>query len=161
MRYEYFNGWHRYYREPNGPLSIEEARARHAAGVDFCTAVKGSAGNYEAFIMVCPNYFGISFLDGLGRVYMAYGFQDAGDGRLFLSQAHVGDFSSDDDHDPYTVTSHYFKKTGATTIVHGLVGHSQREKIETQRDVKANWEMRPTFGNYENLLVKERGIRAS
>jgi hypothetical protein len=125
--------------------------------VNFCVAVKGKAGKYEAFIEACPNYFGVGFLDGQGRVYLSYGFQDAGDGRLFLSQAHAGDFSSDDDHRPSMVTSHYFKKTGATTIVRGIKALNRREAIDADWDVKANWDVRRAFGDYEHLLVKDRG----
>jgi len=161
MKYQCFHKWHRHYREPVGPLSVEEARDRDSAGVNYCVAVKGEARNYEAFIEVCRNYLRVSFLDDQGRVYLAYGFEDDGNGRLFLDQAYTSEYSPDDTHNPSIATTYYFKQTGATAIERGIRAMNRREVIDTHCDVDANWEVRPKFGDYETLLVKNRGIPAS
>jgi hypothetical protein len=161
MKYEYFDGWQRSDREPVGPLSMEEAKARDSAGQNYCVAVKEDAGNYEAFIVVSRNGFGVSFLDGQGRVYLSYGFQDVGDGRLFLNHAHWADFSPGDEHKPSSVTNYHFNRTGSATVVRASAPFDRAEAMDTDKDVEANWDVRPAFGDYAHLLVKERGTGAS
>jgi hypothetical protein len=153
MTYEYFDGWHQHYREPLQPLIIQEARRRDTEGEPYCVVVRGESGDYEAFIDIANEYYAVNFIDEHRRVYLSYGFDDVGDGRVFLDDASQFDYREGDERDePYEITSYTFRQDGYLAISHVLTGSTKGTIKEGTCDVSGNWETRPKFGEYENLL---------
>ena len=88
MRYQYFGGWHRYYREPIDPLSEAEAQQRHSNGHSYCVVAREDGDEPVAFVEVSSDFFSVNLLDEEGRVYLTYGFEDVGTGQLFSQIRH-------------------------------------------------------------------------
>jgi hypothetical protein len=154
VKYEYFGGWHRYYREATEPLTEREARERHLKGEAYCVVVHEAEVGATAFLEVTRDYFSVNFLDAKRRVYLTYGFEDVGGNRLFLKQAIHSEFAADDDQSVIG-TSYYFRENGVVAIERTT--HVQTAELtEGSCDVSANWEVRPKFGEYGSLLRKER-----
>lgn len=160
MKYEYFGGWHRYYKEPTEPLTEGEARKRHSKGQAYCVVVREDDAGAAAFIEVTANYFAVNFLDAKGRVYLTYGFEDVGAQRLFLKQAIYSEFAADGDQ-PTKGTGYYFKENGAVVMERTTAPLQTAEVAESHCDVSTHWQPRPPFGEYEDLLRKERRVTAT
>jgi hypothetical protein len=156
MDFEYFAGWHRYNREPLERLSVEEARKRHASGLAYCVAVKSEA-SYGTFIEVNSGYYSVNFLKESGQVFLTYGFEEAGNGKLFLKQAIYSEFDGGES-EPSGITTYYFSQSGSVVIERTTKPFVRAEVRETHRDLSNNWESQPEFGRYERLLCIERGI---
>lgn len=156
MSYEYFDGWHRYYREPTGPMTEEEAECRASRGVGYCVVARGEDSSFQSFIEINDGFFGVNFLDGHRRVYLTYGFEEIDTNRLFLKQVILSEYRGTGDN-PQRTTSYFFDRSGAVAIERSESPFDRSTVQEGRADVSNNWESKPTFGAYEALLRKERG----
>jgi hypothetical protein len=154
MKYEYFIGWHRYYGKPLEPLTTSEAQRRDSEGKQYCVVVKDVAGDYEAFIEIGNAYYAVNFINDRRRVHLVHGFEDIGDGRVFLNHAILFDYRGGDK--PYETTSYFFKQDGSLAIRSALLASNKATVKEVTCDVSGNWDTRPKFGEYENLLKMDR-----
>jgi hypothetical protein len=160
VRYEYFGGWHRHYKEPFEVLTEAEARRRHHKGEAYCVVARGNGDGAEAFVEVTSDYFGVNFLDARSRVYLTYGFEDVGGERLFLRQALFSEFSNETDQ-PSGSVNYYFTEDGAVTIERMAALSRSGASTEKPVDGTGNWERRPDFGQWAGLLRKERILHGS
>ena len=156
MNYEYFDGWHRYYREPVGPLTEQEAKYRASKGIGYCVVVRRGDPSFQSFIEVNEGYLGVNFLDEEKRVYLTYGFEEVDDDRLFLKQAIFSEFRGTSD-EPQRTTAYYFDKSGSIAIERSETPFEESTVQEGHCDVTDNWESKPQFGVYDALLRQERG----
>jgi hypothetical protein len=155
MRYEYFDRWHRYHKEPLGPISLDDARRRHDNGESYCVVAWRDGGELVAFIEVAAQYYGVNFLDAKAQTYLIYGFEDVAADELFLKQAIFSEYSGAGER-PIKEASYYFDQRGSVTIEKTTASSGKAELAEFPWDVSRSWVPRPTFGEYETLLQKER-----
>lgn len=156
MRYEYFDGWHRHYRDPVGQLTEKEAKDRASTGAGYCVVVRGEDSLYQSFIEVNEGYFSVNFLDEEKRVYLTYGFEEVDSDRLFLKQAIFSEFRGTND-EPQRTTAYYFNRSGSITIERNEAPFEKSTVEDGHCDVSNNWESKPPFGIYDALLQQERG----
>jgi hypothetical protein len=119
------------------------------------------------YIEVSPNMYSVRFYDELNREYMIYQFygEENGFGRanygdkLFLESVMIREFKGNTD-EIIKVIDHIFKPDGTFKIIEN--DSIKKEQITSEAknkiDVSANWETYPAFGNYENLIIIERGL---
>jgi hypothetical protein len=101
-------------------------------------------------------FFGVTFLDERCREALAYHFREMSDETLFLNMAihrkFVGDTTQVE-----TGVSYSFSQDGTVFTVRERFSPHSVEEAESSFDVSANFEDRPEFGDYRQLLRKERG----
>jgi hypothetical protein len=114
--------------------------------------VTGEAGDYNAFINIANEYYAVNFIDDRRRVYLTYGFEDVGDGSVFLND--VGHLEYRDGDEPYEIMSYFFKQSGKVALQRAASNSTKATIQEGTCDVSANWDTRPKFGEYENLLER-------
>jgi len=150
----YYERWHRYAKEPVGLLTEEAARKLDAAAEPYTVVIGGPDRPY-GFIEVSGDCYGVSFLDERGREYLMYTFEESGNGRVFLKEATHRDYEGDSD-TVSKATIYRFWTDGRVMIERAEQPFKQTNVSESRTDVSRNWETKPTFGRYDQLLGKDR-----
>lgn len=160
-RYSYVEKWSRGYKELLGPLTEEEARARHDKG-GWYTVLVDSTVTPSCFIEVVGEngYVGVNFLDGHLRSYLVYAFQQSEPGKLFNSVGTFRTFVGDSD-EVATVETYRFGREGKVTVERRDLQTDVVEVGSREIDVTPNFEGWPEFGQYERLLIVERDVKHS
>lgn len=117
------------------------------------------------YLEINKGFYRVSFLDDLLRTYMSYDFYGSdyekvyGD-KLFLGKIIFWEFKGDAE-EMVKITDYIFKPDGSFHIIEqNLITNEQIDsEAKNKIDVTSNWEDYPSFGNYENLIKKERGIK--
>ena len=152
--FRYYERWHRYAKEPVGPLTEGAARTLHADGEPY-TVVVGDPVRPSCFVEVASDFYGVSFLDDHGREYLMYTFEEAEQERVFLKEAthreYAGDSSS-----VAKGTVYRFWPDGRVMIERSEPPFQRAQVSESHADVSRNWERKPEFGQYEQLISKDR-----
>lgn len=159
--YHYAEKWSRGYKEVRGPLTEEQARARHRSG-KWYTVLLGSTECPSCFIEVVGEngYVGVNFLDEHLRNYLIYDFQQIGPGRLFNS---IGTFRTfvDNSDKVAMVETYRFERDGRLTVTRTDLLTDESEVGSREIDVTPNFEAWPEFGQYERLLIQDRDVMHS
>ena len=114
-------------------------------------------------------FFRVYFLDELNRNYMSYDFigndlsgwrVEIPKDKLFLSKITVWTYENDGDK-KINISDYIFRPNGQVTIIErNLLTNERIEKQAKDKiDISANWEDYPKFGEYDNLIQKERGVK--
>ncbi|WP_156035830.1 lytic transglycosylase [Caulobacter sp. UNC358MFTsu5.1] len=147
--------WFRAKKQAIEAWDVDRARQAHAAGTLY-TVLIGSPQRPTHFIEVNLRSCGVGFLDENLREYMSYSFQEAGDGRVFLSMATHREFEGTSDQ-VISGTNYLFDPIGTTNIQKKILHpHCSIENASAQIDVSGNYEQFPIFGAYDALLKRER-----
>jgi len=154
MEMNFCERWFRQKKMIIGPMNIEKAKKLDQKGKPY-TVIIGSSENPEFFIEVNKGFYGVSFLDDLKREYLLYNFEEITEGMLFLKEAIHREF--DGKKDPViSGTVYRFSPDGTVKIEKSKAPFEKAEMFEKKTDVSKNWEKKPEFGKYENLIKKER-----
>jgi hypothetical protein len=155
MNVTYCRGWFRAEKRATALLSHEAGEQAHKTG-NLYTALIGDPTRPLAFVDVrlVTGFVGVGFLDAELREYLAYDFQVATNGQMFLVGATVREFEQSSDK-ACRATIYKFSQNGHVDILR-LEGGKQQE-AETTTDVSGNWEPIPSFGDYESITRRERG----
>lgn len=159
--YSYAEKWSRGYREAIDPLTESDARARHSRG-ELYTVLVASAEHPSCFIEIVGenNYVGVNFLDDHQRNYLTYDFQRGKDGLLFLSGADFRMYRGISD-DLAIVEQYRFKREGDLTVTITDLTANTSDVGTKQLDVAPNYEAWPEFGEYEQLIMRDRNLEGS
>lgn len=109
----------------------------------------------SCFLNVSHNYVGVCFLDERLRNYLVYQFQAIKDGRLFLSMATHRTFAGDTDK-VVQGDSWIFKPDGKVHMRKEYFNPHRLETADTTTDVESNYSLFPEFGEYDDLIRKDR-----
>lgn len=150
----YWEGWHRYSKEPVGQLDKEQARRLDANGKPY-TIVLGDPIDPQSFIEVNHNCYGVSFLDEQNREYLMYTFEEVETDRLFLMEIIHREFEGVTDNILRGVV-YRFSTDGKVSIERSEAPFRRATITEDQVDVSKNWETKPIFGKYSALIRVER-----
>ena len=158
MLVNYCELWNRQHKEVIGPLTADSALERERNSQNY-TVIIGNTRHPECFIEINPatGFFGVSFLDHRQREYLAYGFILQLNGLLFLSQATYQEFEDNEDR-PLRGTAYFFDTDGRMRIERGEQPFSAGLVSEGRFDPTTHWEKRPLFGQYGDLIRKERPV---
>ncbi len=103
------------------------------------------------------DFFRVKFIDDKHRKYLSYDFQGTDKKMLFLSSATYWEYNGDSDK-IVKITNYIFKEDGKSTIIerdkltNEQITYDSKNKIE----ISGNYEDYPSFGDYKNLIRKER-----
>jgi len=154
MEVSYCEGWFRHFKKISGLLSEEEAKNREKNG-EVYTVIIGDHENPFCFIEINKGFYGVSFLDDYKREFLSYNFDEQENGLLFLKEAINTEFEGNSDN-MLKNTAYWFTPDGNVKIGESKPPFQKVEVIEKKADVSRNWEKKPEFGKYENLIKKDR-----
>lgn len=154
MRVSYCERWARHHKEMVNEMSSQEAERLHRDG-GLYTAVFGEPARPDCFVEVNRDFYGVSFLDGLGREYLMYTFEETGPESLFLKEAIYREFKGDSDA-VLRGTAYRFSVDGSVSIEKSEEPFKRSELTRGETDVRRNWMKKPAFGDYDELIKKER-----
>ncbi|THA74481.1 hypothetical protein E6R60_20330 [Streptomyces sp. A0642] len=162
MTWTYCEQWNELSEQPMNPLSIDEARSRHAAG-ELYTALPPFHGKPSPALRVEirreTGYAAVIFMDAYGRNELDYTFSVIDDS-LFLEQMFSYDYGGSEERGGYADAESVESFTFAPD---GVVWRTVESGAEATRegrqgvDVACNWEPFPEFGEYESLTRWDRG----
>jgi len=154
MDVSFCDKWFRYQKKIIGPLSWKKAKKMDEKGKSY-TVIIGNQMHPYCFIEVGLGCYGVRFLDEMKREYLSYTFEEQEDGMLFLIEAIYRKFDGESD----TVTNgevYWFSTDGTVKIDKSKPTSEKAVILEKKADVSKNWEKKPEFGKYENLIKKDR-----
>lgn len=154
MEVNYFQIWHRHLRQGVEALSPDQAKARHDS-VDGYVAVIGTPKHPECFIEIREGFYGVSFLDSALREYLMYSFEELESGMLFLKEAIFREYDGDNTR-PARASAYRFQPSGSVSVESGAHPFRQVSVKESTTNVRRNWERKPAFGQYADIVRKER-----
>lgn len=170
-------------RSPTQVLSEVEARTRHKGRKEYTVAVGGFDAP-EVIVIVVGTFVPVMFLDVLLREHLEYHFQELKTGSLFLSMATKRVYCPATDemvakmqagrvaspiHPWLQYIADIDKVIEGTSLIFRPDGRAARqyehfaepyhfEETEFKADVANHWEKFPEFGQYDQLLKKDRGL---
>ena len=148
--------WFAAKRRPTELWTEAQAREAHERGLPY-TVLVDSVERPFCVMDVTRKFVGIDFLDENLREALTYHFQEASPGQLFLTMATHRQYEGVTD-----------KVTNGTTYIFAPDGKVQmrresfvpEHKLETatsQADMSPNYAPAPQFGEYDELILVERG----
>jgi hypothetical protein len=155
----YAERWNGHLGKAMRPLSEQDARRRHESG-ELYTVLLGDADAPFAVLEVRleADFVGVHFLDEQRRKYLDYLFgrpaAARADGMLFLEQATHRVFDADGQ--PLAGTLYVFDPSGLVQVEEKDYAKREVERYKLEKDLSANWEPIPEFGNYESIARIER-----
>jgi hypothetical protein len=150
----YYEGWFRHAKKAVGPLRTDEAQRLDSTGEPYAVVI-GDQDQPECFIEVSRGTYGVSFLDPLKREHLMYTFEDAGDGRVFLKEAVYREFDGESD-TVAKATIYRFSRDGHVQVEKGEKPFRKAAVSDGAADVSRNWEPKPVFGEYRQIIRRER-----
>jgi hypothetical protein len=132
----------------------EQAKAAHDAGQPY-TVLVDSKDKPFCFIEVASNVVNVGFLDEFQREHLVYAFREVDKGRLFLSMATYRQFRDSTDNLAMGET-YLFKVDGNVEISRTTFEPRKREVAQNVVDVSGNYEAKPAFGEYEQVIRVDR-----
>lgn len=154
LRVLYGERWHRHGKELTRLLTPEKARLRDEKGEIYAVVIGDPAAPY-CFIEVNGGYFGVGFLDEQKREYMSYTFDELEAGKLFLCEAAYREYKGRSDQ-VVRGTVYRFFPDGRSLVEKVEEPFRQAKVTEGRSDVSKNWEPKPSFGEYDGLIRKDR-----
>jgi hypothetical protein len=154
MTLYYCKSWFRARKKPTEMWAEEQARQAHEQG-NLYTVLVGSAEKPTCFLEVTQKAVGVSFLDDALREKLSYSFQETQPGTMFLSMATYRNFVGDTDV-VAEGTNYIFGESGEVSIQRRKPRQASIETSKTTSDVRGNYEAKPSFGKYDDLIKVER-----
>ena len=154
MEVSFCEKWFRHRKKIIGPLNREKAKEFDKNKKSY-TALIGNPMQPHCFIEINLGCYGVNFLDKHKRVYLSYSFEEQENEMLFLIEAVYIEYEGNTDN-MLTHTNYWFSPDGIVKIGKSEPPFQKVEVTEKKIDVVNNWEKKPEFGNYENLIKKER-----
>jgi len=146
--------WFRRKKRIIGPIKVEDALKLEKEGNPY-TVIIGNPQHPDCFIEINSGSYGVSFLDEFKRDYFRYTFKEESNGMLFLYETIFREYNGESD-SILTGTIYWFSPDGKVKIEKSKAPFKKAELIEKETDVSKNWEKKPEFGKYDNLIKKER-----
>jgi hypothetical protein len=150
----YCTGWSLANKRALKPLTVDEARKRHAHGETYAV-LRGGTDKPQCVVTVRleTGWIGVSFLDRELREYLAYSFSVKGK-QIFLDFVVYREFEGTSD-SIASATIYYFDPLGKVKV-DKIQGETIYESLEKASDVSHNWESIPDFGEYESITRLDR-----
>jgi hypothetical protein len=137
-----------------------EARARraHEKGKPYWVLVD-SKDKPEVVVstLFCEGNCGVHFLDDRWRTVMIYWFQVIDDKTVFLHNATLDEWDDDE------LDSHILRSTSFEFKQDGSFEQRDEDRVKCidtyytgTTDVRGNYSPMPTFGNYDDIIVRDR-----
>jgi len=133
----------------------KEDKARGAHSTRRLYVVLFENTSVRGFIEVANGYFGVYFLDELNREYLGYQFTEQTPGRIFLTLITRREFGSSGNQADRVIRTK-FLPDGKMFIGTYHNNGGEDTEVESSADVSGNWETYPEFGQYEEILRKDR-----
>jgi hypothetical protein len=152
----YSNRWNRVTRQPQDTLEESKAEKLHRLRRPYVALIEGADGDLTVVEMCFTDvYCNVLFLDRWKRVANRYSFKKVKDGQVFLTEAVVHQYASEEAPLPSSGELFRFRTDGSVTHE---TGESSGEALlrEGQTDVSANFAAEPRFGSYESVARRER-----
>jgi hypothetical protein len=162
---EYCYRWNQRRNEPGFVLSVEEARAKDAAGEEY-TAILPPRPATTTPVLVTPVWqtgvVVVTFRDDFGRRTTEFTFLKRDEARMFLDSIHLWTYPNDDPRlrlgDAALLEVTRYRDDGYVKRVITNKDKGHRDTIEYSGvPVDINWEPVPPFGDYESIGRFERG----
>ena len=150
----YCKSWFRAKKRPTELWSEDRARGAHDNKTLY-SALIDSVEKPFCFLEINDKFVGVGFLDDNLRERVYYAFREIEPGRLFLSMATYREFEGDLDK-VLLGTTYMFDPSGAVKIQKQQFNPYNAEASETVTDVSGNYDARPEFGHYGNLIKLKR-----
>lgn len=162
MKITYCEVWSNELRSATDVITPDKARARDEAGESYCV-VLGDTTSPDAVIEVVPenDYINVSFIDGEGRPYMAYGFEKFDEKTFFMDEVVVWSYpeGARDESEANRVESLEYRPDGYGKHT---VDDDSSETIQvterTEVPLRQNWEPAPQFGQWSSIARKDRSV---
>jgi len=154
---KFTTGWFRAKRKPGKDVSRKEAEEKFKAK-ELYTAIISENCRLYCFLQHTLDFVYIGFLDNEGREYLKYQFNDSMDGsKLFLTEVQYWEYEGQSDKKIRTEIfqfseSGYIKIHKVNVITRESIQLTSKEFI----DVSGLYEDFPEFGEYDNLIRKDR-----
>lgn len=152
----YCESWFRGKGIPLGLMNDSKAEDFHRLGKTF-TALIGSSVSPSCFVESATGKgtFVVGFLDAQLREYMSYSFGRPSEEYLFLSVVTHRDYQEGSD-EVAAGSMYLFKQDGSLTIRRVRYKPDESEETCSKFDASKNYVKVPYFGEYEELIKKER-----
>jgi len=151
----YCKGWFRARKQPTEMWSEDVARQAHNRGAHY-TVLVGSPERPTCFLEVSEKAVAVGFLDESLREKLSYSFQEVRPDTMFLSMVTYREFVGNSDA-VAEGTSYIFKEGGEVSIQRKTFDPHTIETAESTLDLSGNYEAKPSFGHYGDLIKAERG----
>lgn len=141
-------------------LLFEAAKSAHENELIYFVTVYENEKPF-CYLEINKGFFRVCFLDKHLRKYLSYDFTDNFEeikpDKLFLNKITFWEFHDASDK-IIKITNHIFKTDGTFIMIErNLLTNEQVDSTaKTKIDVSSNWEDYPKFGDYNQLIVKER-----
>ena len=146
--------WFRGHKKATDLWPPERAKEAHEAERLY-TVLVDSIERPNCYLDITNKFVGVSFLDENLRDCLEYHFQEIEPGQLFLSKAVHRQYNGSSD----TVTqgdTFMFKPDGRVHMRKGFFNPHRLETADTTADVRGNYSPFPEFGEYDDLIRKDR-----
>lgn len=154
MNIDYCEKWFFAKSVPINPLKENDAKDRHDRGLQY-SAVIGGFNRPSAIISFEGDWVVVSFLDDRGRYYLSYDFIKKCGGKMFLNAVKHRKFCNEGD--KIICGSLYsFDENGRVIVEEQDRSNNGSVEREFQANVSLNWDSFPEFGQYHEILKKER-----
>jgi hypothetical protein len=151
----YCKSWFWDQKRPTELWSEAQAEAAHNTRSIYA-AIIGPVEHPSHIVELTKNFVAVSFMDGSSRPDLVYRFREISPGQLFLSMAiHCEYFQ--DSNDVARGVSYSFEPSGTVEIRREYYRPTFKvESASSSIDVSSNYSRRAPFGEYSDLLVRER-----
>lgn len=153
----YCKTWFRARKIPTQVWTKEQAKLAHVKNQHYAVLV-GSIDRPYCFLDVAHKVVGVGFLDEHLRETLTYSFQEVESGGLFLTIAIHREFEGETDK-VVGGTSYRFKEDGTVQITRESFNTHHVETASTTSDVSINYSAAPEFGEYDDLIMIDRGSK--
>ena len=151
MELSYYQSWFRFKKVPQNMLQEDIAQQYHMDGKPYVVVVS-DAGITTHVIEVSKNSVHVIFMDEQEDDYLSYDFQRKKDD-VFLSAAYYHVY---EEHELIENVMFSFHENGELIMSKWNKKSGELEESEAMVDVSCNWDKYPEFGEYLNLMQKER-----
>jgi hypothetical protein len=150
----YCKSWFRAKKRTTELWPAGKAEAAHLQRQPY-TALVGSAERPYCFVHVAAKVVGVGFLDSLLRESLTYAFKEVEAGKLFMTMAVHREFEADTDSVTGGVT-YIFDRSGTMRIRREYFRPHRAETAVSSCDPAPLYDMRPEFGQYDDIIRVER-----
>lgn len=154
MKTDYARSWFRARKRVSKVWTEEQARDAHNNRKMY-TVIMGGLEEPHCFVEIRDDFIVVGFLDKHLREYMSYCFYEVEDNLLFLRNVFFRTYNGETD-EITKAEAYAFASNGKTRVIVRDI-HDQSEQVsDSIQDISKNYSNYPEFGNYIDLIRKER-----